>query len=228
MHSTALDSGARARNSRWFLALTIAGLLLAGGILVAGVAMRGEYSTTQTVERSFVIEEDFTKVRKILVRTDATKQIVSMTGDSEFLDQQWSTVGAGLEGERLLNLKWQLGLEGTLEVRTKDPYVGEQEITLRQTVHIDPDQVLSDVKLSRPSERLLEYAMVTHFQRRPDGKTAVRQQLTQEILTDAPWFAHAIADRRVHASAEQALENQETAIRRIVAENREQRWLLRE
>jgi len=210
------------------MGLALAVLLLIAIVIIAAFTMRGEYPTTQTVERTFVIDEDFTKVRKILVRTDATKQIVTMTGDSEFIDQQWNTIGAGLEGERLWDLKWQLGLEGTLQVRTQDPYIGEQEITLRQTVHIDPDQILSDVKLTKPSERLLQYAMVTHFERQSDGKTLVRQQLTQEILTDAPWFAHGIADRRVYASAEQALENQETAVRRIVTENRNQRWLLLE
>ncbi len=228
MDSTAIDSATRPRYSRWLLAIAVCSLLVVGVLVIAGVTMRGEYPTTQTVERSFVIDEDFTKVRKILVRTDAAKQIVTMTGDSEFIDQQWNTIGAGLEGERLLDLKWQLGLEGTLQVRTKDPYVGEQEITLRQTVHIDPDQILSDVTLTKPSLRLRQYAMVTHFQRQADGKTLVHQQLTQEILTDAPWFAHGIADRRVYASAEQALENQEAAIRQIVAENRDQRWLLLE
>lgn len=228
MESTITDSPRRPRNSRWLLGLALGMLLLFVGIGVAALTLRGEYPTTQTVERSFVINEDFTRVRKILVRTDATKQIVTMTGNSEFIDQQWNTIGAGLEGQRLLDLKWQLGLEGTLQVRTQDPYIGEQEITLRQTVHIDPDQILSDVKLTRPSERLLQYAMVTHLQRQPGGKTLVQQQLTQEILTDAPWFAHGIADRRVYASAEQALENQETAIRKIIAENRDQRWLLLE
>jgi hypothetical protein len=43
--------------------------------------------------------------------------------------------------------------------------------------------------------------------------------LTQEILTDAPWFAHGIADRRVLASVERTLANQETAIRKVIAEN---------
>jgi hypothetical protein len=43
--------------------------------------------------------------------------------------------------------------------------------------------------------------------------------LTQEILTDAPWFAHGIADRRVLASVEKTLENQEAAIRKVIADN---------
>lgn len=196
------------------------------GAIVAGLVLRGEYATTRNVERSFVLEDDFTKVRKILVRTNAAKRIVAMTGDSEFVDQQWNTIGAGLEGERLLDLKWELELEGALLVRTRDPYIGEQEIALRQVVQIDPDRVESEVELVRPEKRLLQYSMSTHFRRQADGSTLVHQRLTQEILTDAPWFAHWIADRRVSASARQALANQEVAIRQVIAENRNRRWLL--
>lgn len=225
METSMADSPTRPKR-RFLLAIAIAGVLMVGGLAIAAFTIRGSYPTTQTVERSFIIDEDFTRVRKILVRTDATKSIVTMTGDSQFIGQQWNTIGAGLEGERLLDLKWKLGLEGVLQVRTNDAYIGEQDITLRQTVHIDPDQIPSDVQLVRPSERLLQYAMVTHFERQPNGKTVVHQRLTQEILTDAPWFAHGIADRRVYGSAERALENQEAAIRKIIAENRDQRWLL--
>jgi hypothetical protein len=39
------------------------------------------------------------------------------------------------------------------------------------------------------------------------------------ILTDAPWFAHGIADRRVRQSAERTLANQERAIRKLIQEN---------
>jgi hypothetical protein len=218
-----------ARRSRARFVLWTVGFLLLLGIaalLLAAFVLRGTYPTVQTVERTFVIDEDFTKVRKILVRTDATKRIVTMTGDSQFVDQQWSAVGAGLDNFELRDLKWKLELHGTLVLRTRDPYIGEHEIALSQEVKIDPDQVYSDVELDRPTERLKQYEMTTWFSRQPDGKTLVRQRLKQEIVTDAPWFAHFIADRRVYQSAEQALLNQEQAIRQIVEENRDKRWLL--
>jgi hypothetical protein len=121
----------------------------------------------------------------------------------------------------------KLELHGTLQVRSLDPYVGRHVITLRQTVKIDPDQLRSDIELERGSPRLREYEMTVWFVRdQAAGTTVVRQSLTQEILTDAPWFAHWIADRRVHGSVERALENQERAIREVIAENRDKRWLL--
>lgn len=218
-----------ARRSRFRSAAWVTALILLFGFVALTVAvflLRGPYPTAQTVERSFVIDEDFSKVRKILVRTDATKQIVTMTGDCQFVDQQWSAVGGGLDNFELRDLKWKLELHGTLVVRTRDPYLGEHEIVLSQEVKIDPDQVYSDVELDRPTERLKQYEMTTWFSRSAAGTTRVRQRLKQEIVTDAPWFAHFIADRRVYQSAEQALVNQQQAILRIIAENRDKRWLL--
>ena len=218
-----------ARRSRWKLVLlvVVAIVLLGLGLLiVAARVFRGEYPTVQTVERSFVIDEDFTKVRKILVRTDATKKIVTMTGDSEFIDQKWNTVGGGLEIPDFRDLKWRLELQGTLLLRTRDEYIGQHDISLRQDVQIDPDQIHSVVELIKPTERLRQYEMTTWFQRQMDGRTLVRQRLKEEIVTDAPPFAHFIADRRVYQAAERALVNQEQAIRQIVEENRDKRWLL--
>jgi len=67
--------------------------------------------------------------------------------------------------------------------------------------------------------------MTTRLEREEDH-TRVTLKLTQEINTDAPWFAHGIADRRVRASVEQTLANQEDAIRQLIADNREKKWLL--
>ena len=230
MSASELQSATSMRRRSLFkiLALAAAGVvvLLILILIVGGLVAGGTYPTTQAVDRSFVVDVDFTKVRKILVRTDATKQIVTMTGDSQFVDQHWSALGAGLNGILSGDVKWNLELHGTLVVRTRDAYIGEHEIALSQVVKIDPDQIYSDVELDHPTDRLLQYEMTTWFERQSDGMTRVRQHLKQEIVTDAPWFAHFIADRRVRQSAEQALENQETAIRQIIEENRDKRWLL--
>lgn len=180
-----------------------------------------DYATTQTLDKSFGIDLDFTTVRKILVRTDALKRIITMTGESEFIDQKWTAVGGGFDSLNPLDLDWKIELHGTLKVRTLDPYVGQNEITLAQEVKIDRDQLHSDIELTKGSERLLDYQMTVWFFRDQEtGKTRVQQRLSQEILTDCPWFAHGIADRRVRASVERALRNQERAIRTVIEENR--------
>jgi len=204
--------------------------LAAGGILglvvlavVAGLLFRGEYASTQGATRSFTISDNFTGVRKVLVRTDAAKQIVTMGGGSTFISQDWQTIGADPGGtlrELIEDPNWRLELRGTLKVLTKDDYIGEHEITLDQHVVITPDSLVSEVHLKEPTARLKKYDMTTSFKRNAQaGNTQVDLALTQEILTAAPWFAHGIADRRVLASVEKTLANQEAAIRKVIADN---------
>ena len=204
--------------------------LAVGGILglvvlavVAGLLFRGEYASTQGATRSFTISDNFTGVRKVLVRTDAAKQIVTMGGGSTFISQDWQTIGGDPGGtliELLEDPNWRLELRGKLKVLTKDDYIGEHEITLDQHVVITPDSLVSEVHLAAPTDRLKKYDMTTSFKRNPQGgDTQVDLALTQEILTDAPWFAHGIADRRVLASVEKTLANQEEAIRKVIADN---------
>jgi hypothetical protein len=201
----------------WVFVLgSLAGLVAA---VVVGLVLRGDYATTQTARLSFTIDEDFTSVRKILVRNDSAKQIVAMGGGSDFISQNWSAGGGELGSIELFDPHWRLELHGTLRVRTKDPYIGAHEINLDQEVQITPNRLDSHVKLVEPGERLKRYDMTTAFSRGEDGQSRVELELTQEILTDAPWFAHGIADRRVRASAEKTLANQGTAIRRLIAEH---------
>jgi hypothetical protein len=188
--------------------------------VVGGLIFRGKYETTQTATRTFELEQNFTVVRKILVRKDGAKQIVTMGGGSEFLSQTWNRSDFNVESLTPLDPKWDADLVGTLRVRTQDDYVGEQDIALAQTVAIDPNSLHSEVKLKEPAERLRDYQMTTDFRRdQADKGTRIELMLSQTILTDAPWFAHGIADRRVLASVERTLANQEAAIRKLVQEN---------
>lgn len=218
------------RTKKIIVVILFLGALFVGSIFV----LPREYPTEQTAELSFVIEEDFTKVRKIMVRTDAAKEIVTMGGGSEFVEQRWqggSADAAGKDiGQALLrnvlstDPDWELKLHGTLKVRTLDDYVGQNVVTLKQDVEIVPDYLQSDTELLEGSERLLGYAMTTRLERE-EAHTRVELKLTQEIKTTAPWFAHGIADRRVRASAERTLANQEVAMRKLIADNRDKNWL---
>jgi len=188
--------------------------------VVGGLVFRGKYETTQTATRTFDLEQNFTVVRKILVRKDGAKQIVTMGGGSVFLSQKWSGGDVDIESLTPLDPKWDIDLEGTLRVRTNDDYVGVQDIALAQTVAIDPNALHSEVKLKEPAERLRGYEMTTDFRRDDADKgTRITLELSQTILTDCPWWAHRIADRRVLASVEKTLANQEAAIRKFIAEN---------
>jgi hypothetical protein len=191
-------------------------------VLVLSLLLGREYPSRQTATRTFVVDEDFTSVRKILVRNDAAKQIVTLGGDSEYIADDMESIGleSGRPLDQLLNPDWRLHVNGTLWVRTKDPYIGQHKIALAQDIEITTDLLHSQTHLKEPAERLKQYDMKTFFDRdKENGKARVTLELTQEILTDAPWFAHGIADRRVRQSAERTLANQEKAIRKLIADN---------
>ncbi len=226
MEALPLEQRPKLSRKWWFLVGVPVAILAA--VYVSGVILGGDYTTEQTAQRTFTIEDDFTKVRKIMVRTNASKEIVTMGGDSEFVDQKWSEAAVNAAGENVgesllqtmlsSDPDWRIELTGTLQVRTLDEYVGQNVIKLEQHVEIVPDKIESRTKLLEGSERLRGYALLTRLSR--DGeRTKVELELTQEIKTHAPWYAHAIADRRVLASATRAVDNQEAAMRRFLEEN---------
>ncbi len=211
------------KRKRSNLLMGIAGLLLllAIGLAASTLVVSNKYPTEQTAVVTFHLPDDFTRVRRILVRTEATKQIITMAGDSKFVEESWSSVGGGLDSINILK-DWRLELHGTLKVQSLDEYVGKPLVDLTQDVKITPDEVFSKTDQIKPSDRLLDYKMTTRFARDEKEKnTVVELTLTQKILTTAPWFAHRIADRRVYQSAHRALENQKTAIIKLIDENRD-------
>lgn len=212
----------------------VGGLVLSFAAFAASWVLTANYVSQQTVKRTFVIDQDFTKVRKIMVRTNAAKEIITMGGTSEFVEQKWE--GGSLEapggniGEALLKSVlspdpgWELKLHGILKVRTLDDYVGHEVVTLQQNVEIDPNLINSETQLIKGSPRLLGYTMSTRLEREGDH-TLVKLELTQAIKTHAPWFAHAIANDRVRASAASSLEKQEAAMIKLIDENKDKDWL---
>ena len=226
------ESDAMKRSRKIGISLCILVPLLA---FVASIfLLPNEYPTEQSAELKFVIEEDFTKVRKIMVRTNAAKEIITMGGGSEFVEQKWSggSVDPGEKdfGKMLLknvlssDPNWKLVLDGKLKVKTLDEYVGQHVVTLDQHVEIVPDHLQSDTNLVKGSERLLQYEMMTRLEREEDH-TLVTLTLKQEIKTHAPWFAHGIADRRVRESVEKTLANQEVAMRQLIEDNKDKSWV---
>jgi hypothetical protein len=227
-----VPSASEKRTPGWVWGLGVFAVLVAA--FAASWVLTGEYTTEQTAERSFVIDEDFTKVRKIMVRTNAAKQIITMGGTSEFVEQKWEEASIqspkGTVAEALLSAVlspdpgWKLELVGELKVRTLDDYVGKEVVELKQTVEITPDLINSVSDLVKGSERLLGYKMITRQEREGDH-TRITLTLTQKIKTHAPWFAHGIADRRVYESAMNSVKRQEAAMIKLIDENKDQSWL---
>ena len=206
----------------WTIAAVLGAVTVLTVVLVAAVPLR--YQTAATVEHRYVLEEPFSRVRKILVRTNAVKNVVGMT-NSEFIDQQWEQLS--LDVDRLLfDAQWNVQGEGQLRVRTKDEYVGEHVIDLRQRVDIQPDLMHVTTKLQTPTDRLKDYDVATTFGEDSGGGTLVQSQLTLEIDTSAPLLFRSVARRRVREAAYRSLHGQEVAIRQVVDQHRDEVLIL--
>ncbi len=197
---------------------TLVVFVLAASTLVTS----NQYPTEQTAKMAFNLPVDFTKVRRILMRTEATKAITNLAGDSKFLDEKWERITPAIDLSSGLVPSLNLELRAKLKVQSLDDYIGRPIVHLNQVVSITGDEIDSNIKLAEPTERLLQYHLVTRYVPGEDpSETRVEMRLTQEILTTAPWFAHRIADNRVYASAEATLEHQAEAIRQLISENQD-------
>lgn len=184
---------------------------------ISMLVISNQYPTEQTATVEFHLPDSFRETRAILIRTGATKQIITMAGDNQFIEEKWSNIGGAFNPFKPMKLE----IQGTMKVQSNDEYVGKPIVDLTQTSRITADEVHSHAKMIAPGERLLDYDLVTHFLRDKDQEnTLVKLKLTQKILTKCPWFAHRIADRRVFESAEKSLLNQKRAILKLMDENR--------
>ena len=204
-------------STRKLLITAFALLLIVAVVLgISMLVISNQYPTTQTAVVTFELPDEFRSVRRILIATGATKQIITMAGDNQFLEEKWSNVGGAFNPFKPMRLE----IQGTMKVQSNDEYVGKPIVHLSQTTRITADEVHSHAKMIKPDVRLLDYDLVTHFRKGEADNTLVELTLTQRVLTTAPWFAHRVADRRVLESAERALGNQKRAILKLMDENR--------
>lgn len=198
------------RTRQLVVRLGIGMLVVVLALAASTLVISNRYATTQSAELSFTLPDDFAKVRAILVGSEATKQIIIRARDNDFLDEKWTALKPNANG---------LEMNAKLKVRSRDDYIGRPTVKLKQVVSIKSDEILSDIALEEPSERLWEFEISTHYLRNKEEKTTrVDLRLTQRVVTIAPWFAHRIADNRVLASAERQLVNQKRAIQELIAD----------
>jgi hypothetical protein len=207
------------------LAVGLAGLLLA--ILAAVVLWPRDFLVRQTARETFYIDLPFETVRKILVRTRATEEIMAQGETGELKAFTWSQPPSiGLASFNLFDFEWNVQAKAALEVQTVDEeYVGSHLITLTQDVDIQRDYLNSAILLDQGSPRLRDYENITRFT--PHGtQTKVETSLTLGILVTAPNFARGYAAGRVLANADRKVASQVKAIRNVVSAHKDKPLLL--
>lgn len=194
-------------------------IVIAATIVVAGLAAflllpQQEITVPSTAEHAFIIDVPMERVRKILVRTNAAKKIVAMSG-AELKGQKWLDMDFEMPG-KILDRNWHVDGEGKLEVLIKDDYIGDHRITLNQTVDITRQRLQVTNVLDRPADAVRNYDSSLTLTPSDSGNAAFQCQLTLEIRTTANGLLKAVVEDKIRSSALKSLQQQEQAIREIV------------
>jgi len=176
------------------------------------------HHTYVNVNHSFVIEEDFTRVKKILIRTNAVERMAELNG-AVIEDSQWQNATVGMV--RLT--QWDVIAEGTLRVRVKQQGFSGV-LYLKQKTFIGKDKVDTVLTLKEPHPPLQSYVDHLVFQRQRDGTTLVTIHLQMDVAKKIPEMFHNYMDRLVLEGV--VLTKTEHELRAIVEEYRGQRIII--
>lgn len=176
-----------------------------------------------TSQRSFVIDTEFDKFRKIMVRKNATAAIIAHSG-MQLLDEQLQGVAIDTtEDDRpILNAlrgKSQADLAATKQivVSLKDPALNADRLSLTQQANIELDRLHVRTTASQAAGNLEAYE--TTLTAVPDGdKTKVSLTIDQIVRVTVPKLFQSQAESRVQEAADKATREQEKAIQQFVAQ----------
>ena len=184
-------------------------------------------------EREFAIDVQFDQFRKIMVRKDSTAAVIGHSG-MQLLEQklQGVTIDASADRRPLLNAlrgKSESDLSATKQivVRLEDPALKADELSLTQLAQIEPNALRVVTTASQATGNLEAYE--TTLRAVPQGnQTRVDLTVTQTVRVEVSWLFLSVAERRVQGAADDALAEQEQAIRDFVTRYADQVIILPE
>jgi hypothetical protein len=184
-------------------------------------------------DREFVMDVDFDQFRKIMVRKDSTAAVIGHSG-MQLLEQklQGVTIDASADRRPILNAlrgKSESDLSATkrIVVRLEDPALKAEELPLTQRAQVEPKALRVVTTADQPTGNLEAYE--TTLNAVPQGsQTQVELTVDQIVRVDVPWLFLSVAERRVQQAADDALAEQEQAIRDFVSRYADQAIILPE
>ena len=199
----------------------IVAVSLVGFGLLVWSAIGNHYVVDVTHSHHFRVDMPFDELRKIMVRTNAAREIMDAGKDSKLISKKWDNKNFDLGKISLRNPNWHINAVGELKIQFDDPYIGKAIAPFTQNVALTPNSIDSLVKLKKPTGRLIGYDVTTRmFPKKNESE--VEQTFQMKIETPAPWFAHWYARMRVRRSARRILREQEKHILAAVREHRGQ------
>lgn len=189
-------------------------------LVAAGLAFvllpEQEIEAGSSANHQFTIDVPMERVRKILVRTNAAKKIIAMS-DAELKGQKWVDMDFEMPG-KILDRNWHVDGQGKLEVLIKDSYLGDNRITLNQSVDITRQRLHVINRLDQPTDSIRNYDSVMTLTPNDVGNAQFECQLDLEIKTTANGLIKSRVESEIKSAAAKSLERQEQAIRAVVDE----------
>ena len=172
--------------------------------------------------RKFTLDIEIDTFRQILVRTNATAAIIEH-GGMELVDEKTDAVDIDLSNDsrplrNFLRGKSKANVSATkhLTVRMNDPQLKARELSLSQDCHIEPEKIHIVTTSDQPSGELREYN--TMLDALKEGrKTEITLSLEMTVVVRVSRIFLSQAKARVQQAADKAMEEQEEAIRSLVA-----------
>ncbi len=202
------------------------GWFIGFGFLVAiPVAFLGFSSTEKSIkatsEKAFPLDIEFDKFRQILVRTNATAAIVEH-GGMKLIEEKVEALKIDLskDARPLRNAiagksKAEVSAVKRLTVELDDPQLNAKELTLDQNSQIHPDSIHVCTKSTVPAGELLSYE-ITLDAKQAEHQTEVTLSVDMTVGVRVSSLFSSQAESRVQKGADQAIHDQEMAIRALV------------
>ncbi len=216
------------------LALWLGGLIfVAVGVFAIRAISSVNHAAQGQSQRTFVLDVDFTRFRKIMVRRNATKSIVEH-GGMKMIEQRMQGITLDVSTDERPVLNTLLGranadvtAQQQIIVELTDSTLEADRVSMTQTAQIDPDMLNVATEANQPTGNLQEYE--SRLRAVPYGsQTEVTIEVDFTVRVDIPSIFVGRADAKVQAAAEQAMQTQEMAIRDLIEQQADEFIILPE
>ena len=202
--------------------ISIVAVSLLGVGLFLWSAIDNHYVVAMSDSHSFTIDMPFVSLRKILVQTNASSEIINAGEHSKLISINTRNREGHINNILAPRKSWEGSEVRDLTAADHRSLYRHPHRPLHPTRLGHPGHAFDSViKLNQPEGPLLGYNVTTHI-----GGNANASQfnttLEMKIDTPAPWFAHWFARSRVRSTMRRTLRAQEEEIRAAVEKHRGQ------
>lgn len=196
-------------------------LALVGWVAVDTLLLRWVIADA-TCEHTFVINENFDQVRKIMVRTNPLQTLVELRGN-RLVEHKFDNLD--LQMDRFRDPNWEIKGQGWFIVETNNEHIGKQMLFFDQHVHVTKDYLFAEEIMKQPAGRLNGYSTTIEMFR--DGEaTKVRVRVFIRYSRKATEYHRTMIQSGVNEAASKEVQTTERGLQILVDRYRNAMFIL--